>query len=91
MSFDGPFLEHYDALALRLYRNAKRGIACICEGLYFLGKMIGDLFLIVVFTSGLCFAFLISLPFRLLLYLFDYMKPDPPDTLPRFEPRPKDL
>ena len=89
MSFDGPFLENLSALPLSSYRNAKRGIACICEGLIFLRKATGHLLMFILFLAGLGFALVVGLPLRLALYLFDWMKPNPTDTLPIFEPREK--
>jgi hypothetical protein len=91
MSIDGPFLDNPSVLPLSSYHNAKRGIACICEGLIFLGKATGELLIFFIFLAGLGFALLVVLPFRLALYLLDWMKPDHIDTLPRFEPREKTL
>ncbi len=91
MSFDGPFLENRTSLPLRSYHNAKRGFACICEGLVFFGEATKDLLTFIIILAGLGLAFLIVLPLRLTLYLFDWMKPNHIDTLPRFEPRQKTL
>jgi hypothetical protein len=89
MSFHGPFLENPSALLLSSYRNAKRGIVCICEGLIFLGKATGHLLMFILFLAGLGFTLLVGLPLRLALYLFDWIKPTPIGTLPIFEPREK--
>ena len=89
MSIDGPFLENPSALPLSSYRNAKRGISCIYEGLIFLGKATGDLLLFIITLAGLGFTLLFVLLLYLVLYLFDWMKPNYIDTLPRFKPREK--
>ncbi len=81
MSFDGPFLENPTALPLSSYNNAKRGVACIFEGLIFLGKATLDLLAFIIILAGLGFAFLLVLPLRLLLYLFDWIKPNHRKTL----------
>ena len=92
MSFDGPFLENPTALPLSSYNNAKRGVACIFEGLIFLGKATGDLLTFIRILVGLGLAILlINLPLYLGLYLYDRMKRNRIDTLPRFEPRQKTL
>lgn len=86
MSTDGPFLECYDTIALRSYYNAKRGIACIYKGLILIGKATKDLLVVMIILVGLGYAFSITLLLRLSLRLFHWMKPNRPDTLPRFEP-----
>jgi len=91
MSFDRPFLENPSVLLLSLYHNAKQGITYIYKGLIFLGKATRALLMFILILIGLgIMVFIVSL-LRLILYLFDWMKPNYIDILPRFKPRQKTL
>jgi hypothetical protein len=52
-----------------------------------IGKATINLLMVIFFLTALGYAYLITLPLR----LFDWIKPNHPDTLPRFEPRQKTL
>ncbi len=75
MSTNGPFLESYGTKALRSYHDAKRGIACICEGLILIGKATKDMLGVMIILFGLGYAFLITLLLRLSLRLDETQPP----------------